>query len=303
MSQLYTIEFRAMGCRIEIRLETPANGVAILNQMPVRMEAYETILSRFRETSELSDLNRHVGEWFTVSSVLFDVVQQAKHGARRTNGLYNPLVLYQMIANGYHASFETLSTPTMRSTTPVMSWTEIGLRPRSREVYLPDGSAIDLGGIAKGWASARIADYLEPFGACLVNIGGDITVRGKPRDTNGWEIEIEDPLTSEALVTVCLTDTTIVTSGIDYRYWTNTDGQQKHHIIDPRTGISAATDVLTTTLIHPHASSAEVFAKAVMLLQSEVGLNWLHRYWQAQGLIVRQDGCVMTTNNFKRLLN
>lgn len=303
MMEHYYIEFRAMGCKVEFQLETEADGVSILNQMPVKLEHYEAILSRFRENSELSYLNRHNGQWVQVSDVLFEVVQQAKHGARRTNGLYNPLVLRQMIANGYYDSFESIDHPITQEAVPVANWEDIGLRLKTHEVYLPVGSAIDLGGIAKGWASARLADELCQYGPCLVNLGGDITMRGAPSGLTGWEIQIDDPITGEALTTLFLKDTTIITSGIDYRRWISAEGDQRHHIIDPRTGQSAETDVLMTTLIHPHAASAEAFAKAVLLMQSRTGLEWLHRHWQAQGLVVRQDGCVMATSNFNSLLN
>lgn len=303
MIESYAIEFRAMGCKVEFQLETEADGISILNRMPAKLERYEAILSRFRESSELSHLNRHSGQWVEVSEVLFEVVQQAKHGARRTDGLYNPLVLQQMIANGYYDSFESIDHPTTHDASPVANWEDIGLRLKTHEVFLPAGSAIDLGGIAKGWASAKIADELSQYGACLVNLGGDITMRGAPSGLPGWEIELNDPITGEPLTTLFLKDTTIITSGVDYRRWVSADGDQRHHIIDPRTGQSAETDVLMTTLIHPHAPSAEAFAKAVLLMQSSTGLEWLHYHWQAHGLVVRQDGCVMATANFNRLLN
>jgi FAD:protein FMN transferase len=303
MRDLYYIEFRAMGCKIEIRLETDANGLEFLNKIPAELERYEAMMSRFRDDSELSNLNRQVGKWVKVSETLFTVIHQAKHGARRTDGLYNPLILHQMIANGYSGSFDAIHYPITQRTTPAISWMAIRLRSKTHEVYLPFGSAIDLGGIAKGWASAEIADNLSKYGACLVNIGGDITVRGAPSGQDGWEIDIDDPTTGHLLTSLNLKDTTIITSGVDYRCWTTSDGEHKHHIIDPQTGLSATTDVLTVSVIHPHAPSAEIFAKAVLLMQSEAGLKWLHQHWRTQALVVRQDGCVMSTANFTGLIH
>ena len=302
MTDSYSIEFRAMGCKVEIQLETDADGLILLNNLPSELEHYEMIMSRFRSDSELSHLNRQAGQWVKVSETMFAVVQQAKHGARRTNGLYNPLILHQMVANGYGATFESLLQPVAHATSPALSWQDIGLRPKTNEVYLPLDSAIDLGGIAKGWVSAEIADKLSHWGSCLVNIGGDITVRGIPAGQVGWEIEIDDPLTGYPLTSLYLKDTTIITSGIDYRRWTTSDGVHKHHIIDPNTGLPAITDVLTISIIHPDSSSAEVFGKAVLLMQSEEGLKWLHQHWRTQALIVRQDGSVMATANFANII-
>lgn len=299
---MYYIEFRAMGCKVEVQLETEGDGYALLNTLPSQLEAYEAILSRFREDSELLHLNRNTGRWVTVSDTLFQVVQQAKHGARRTYGLYNPLILKQMVANGYAHSFEKVDRLISQATQPAQNWQSIGINLETQEVYLPVDCAMDLGGIAKGWVSAEIARQLGQHGACLVNIGGDITMTNAPSGQAGWEIEIDDPFTGNVLTSFHLTNTTIITSGIDYRQWTTSDGVNKHHIIDPRTGYPADTDILTVTIIHPHAPSAEVFAKAVLLVNSQAGLEWLHQQWRTKALVIRQDGCVMATTNFNSLV-
>ncbi len=93
----------------------------------------------------------------------------------------------------------------------------------------------------------------------------------------------------------------IATSGIDYRRWKQGDRQQ-HHLIDPRTGEPAHTDVLTATVIHADAPTAEAYTKALVLLGSEPGLNWLNQQWYASGLVVRQDGAVLATSNFEKVM-
>lgn len=80
-----SIHFRAMGCQVEIKLETRTGGESILRQMPARFEALEDRRSRFRPHSELMRLNAHANEWVTVSEVLFDNIHQAKHMARLTD--------------------------------------------------------------------------------------------------------------------------------------------------------------------------------------------------------------------------
>ncbi|HRF99130.1 MAG TPA: FAD:protein FMN transferase, partial [Aggregatilineales bacterium] len=77
------------------------------------------------------------------------------------------------IASGYDRSFDQLVPQPVLSTPKIADWRDILLRESSHEVRLPAGSAIDLGGIAKGWMATRIADQLAPHGSCLVNFGGD----------------------------------------------------------------------------------------------------------------------------------
>jgi thiamine biosynthesis lipoprotein len=295
---IYSTTFRAMGCQVEIKLDIASGGDDILAEMPERFEALEDRLSRFRPHSELMWLNAQSGEWVTVSAVLFENIHQAKHMARLTDGLFNPLVLPALIANGYNVSFEQISPDSVAAPAPAMDWRSIELDFETRQVRLPPGSAVDLGGVAKGWSAQHIATELANAGACLVNIGGDIFVHGAPHGLPGWHIEIADPESDSVLASVWLRNTSIVTSGIDYRRWTTRDGQARHHIINPLTGEPARTDVKTVTIIHPHAPTAEAYAKAVLLQGSETGLGWLNSRWNAAGLVVRQDGSVLATTDF-----
>jgi thiamine biosynthesis lipoprotein len=295
---IYTSIFRAMGCRVEIKLETTVSGEAILTTMPERFEALEDQLSRFRPHSELMRFNAMAGEWVTLSDALFENMHQAKHMARLTDGLFNPLILPALIANGYDRSFEQLIPGPVNRVQPVPDWHDIALNVRTHQARIPAGSAVDLGGIAKGWSAQYLCSELAAYGPCLVNIGGDIAVSAAPKGLPGWHINIADPDSDIDLTAVCLHDTAIVTSGIDFRHWTSTDQRFKHHIIHPRTGEPAVTDVRTVTIIHAHAPTTEAYAKAVLLLGSETGLQWINSRWNAAALVVRQDGAVLATNNF-----
>jgi FAD:protein FMN transferase len=296
--KIYYIAFQAMGCQITVQLETQVDGNAIMNQIPTRVEIFEEQLSRFRPDSELMRLNARAGEWVAVSDVLLDNIHRAKHAARLTEGLYNPLVLQAMLANGYDRSFERINQPTVTKPTPVPDWQTIELRMKSREVRLPAGSAIDLGGIAKGWTAETLANDLSAYGACLVNMGGDMVARGAPAGFAGWPIEIEDPLNGDVFKTLSLCDGAVATSGTDYRRWQTKDGHIRHHIIDPRTGQSSQTDVLSATVIHEHVTTAESYAKAVILRGANAGLDWLNDHWQTAGLIFQHDGSVLSTSTF-----
>ncbi|MCB9451039.1 MAG: FAD:protein FMN transferase [Anaerolineaceae bacterium] len=303
MSQLYYVHFKAMGCHVTAQFQSATGDAEPLAQVATKIEAIENRLSRFRPESELMQLNARTGQWVAVSETLFAVIHAAKHAARLTDGLYNPLMLPAMIASGYDRSFEQVEHPTPQTPVPAADWREIGLRVRSHEVYIPSGSALDLGGIGKGWTAAKIADDLAQYGSCIVNMGGDMAVRGAPDGLPGWEVEIEDPANGQVLASLSLQRGAVVTSGTDYRRWQTADGRLFHHILNPATGLPAETDILTATVIHPDAAIAEAYAKAVMLKGSKDGLHWLNNQWNAAGLIVLHNGEVQATSNFAQLIN
>lgn len=293
---IHMIEFRAMNCQVSVQLDAGENAAAALRGLPDRLAAIEAALTRFNPDSELMRLNAHSGEWVTVSEVLFANIRAARQASLMTDGLYNPLILPALTASGYDRTFEQVGGSATHAPLASADWRAIKQRPDTREVYLPAGSALDLGGIAKGWAATAVADDLFEFGACLVNIGGDMVARGAPEGFSGWPVEIQDPLTGEPFTTVYLLDQSISTSGIDFRHWQDDHGRERHHIIDPRTGDTAVTDVLSATVIHPHAPTAEAYAKALILRGADEGLEWLHQQWYASGLVFRRSGTVLATS-------
>ncbi len=298
MKQLYYTTFRAMGCQVEAQLETDLDGTPLLTALPAQFEGLEAQLSRFRPESDLMRLNARAGHWTPVSDVLYENIAAAKQAARITDGLFNPLVLPAVVASGYDRSFEGIRVPQSGGTGVVGNWQEIRLRPGSREVLLPVGGALDLGGIAKGWTAWQVTKQLSVYGPCLINVGGDIAVCDAPGDAPGWRITVADPHGAQPLCTLWLRDSSVVTSGTDYRRWQTADGQPQHHIIDPRTGQSAASDVLSVSVVHPYAPTAEAYAKAVLVLGSHSGLDWLDQQWDAAGMVVCHDGTVLATSRW-----
>jgi thiamine biosynthesis lipoprotein len=89
------------------------------------------------------------------------------------------------------------------------------------------------------------------------------------------------------------------TSGRDYRRWL-AGGKPVHHLIDPRTGLSAETDVLAVTVVAPHAWQAEAGAKAALIQGSRNGLDWLQHKEELEGLMITEQGEVLETKGLVR---
>lgn len=309
MNQTYVTRFRAMGSQFQVWLDTTEDGAAVLSEVPAWVEELEARLSRFRATSELSRLNDHGGEWVAVSDELLDAILVALSAARLTHGLVTPLILPALIAAGYDRSFDDLgarpASPAsdQPSTSSVPDWSDIQVEVAAHRVRLPAGAQIDLGGVGKGWTAERIADRLEKYGSCLVDAGGDLVARGKPQTGSGWRVGVAEPgaNSEDILLQVSLHDCAVATSGTDYRRWEN-HGLMQHHIIDPRTGRPAETDVLMATVIDIDAERAEAYAKLLILLGSTDGLRWFAEHGTGSALVVRHDRAVLATESFQTYL-
>jgi thiamine biosynthesis lipoprotein len=306
MIEPYRISFHAMGSQFNVWLETEADGETVLRQVPGWVEAIEARLTRFRPESELSRLNAHSGKWVSVSDTLLQAVVAARHAAWLTEGLCNPLVLPALVAAGYERSFAEMQRQGLNDSravpAPVLvpDWRGIAVKPRHHLVRLPAGAQIDLGGTGKGWSAQQIADRLAVYGPCLVDAGGDLVARGQPQGSAGWQIQVAEPGQPDAappVSSILVSDAAVATSGIDYRRWMR-GGKPQHHLIDPRIGQPAATDVLAATVIDSSATLAEAYAKALVILGSAAGLDWIMQQPQRAALVVRTDGAVLATADF-----
>lgn len=291
----HRLEFKAMGSHMVAIVESPASRApALLEQVPLWFEAWEQCLSRFRPQSELNQLNRAAGWPVPVSETLWQVLQAALRAERISDGLVTPLVLEALLAAGYDRSFERL--PAERETPATAGWPragsldEIQLDPASRSVCLPLDMQLDFGGVAKGWAAQQAAQRLAGLGPALVSAGGDIAISAAPSAGERWPVGVDDPFEAGAqLETLLLARCGVATSGTDYRRW-KLGGRWSHHIIDPRSGRPAQTDVLSATVIAPDVLQAEACAKAVLISGSRDGLQWLETRPQLAGLLVLENG-------------
>jgi thiamine biosynthesis lipoprotein len=300
---IHRLEFHAMGCKmlaIVDREQRPAN----LEKVPLWFGEWENSLSRFRLESELSQLNLHTGHPVRVSQVLWDVLQASAEAENITGGLVNPLILNALINAGYDQSFDHLQEDSLLSfsetegVVPPLSgvFTDLG----SRTICVPEGSQLDFGGVAKGWAAHQAMNRLKFDGPALVNAGGDIAISGLNSDGDGWPIGIEDPFHPETNFEILyLEKGGIATSGRDYRHWMH-DGRSQHHIIDPSTGRPAETDLLTATVIAPTVMQAEAIAKAVMISGSQAGLSWLDSNETLAGLLILENGQRIDSRNLSK---
>lgn len=309
----HRLEFRAMGCRmLAIMGNDPCPP--ILQNVPAWFEEWEQVLSRFRSNSELSQLNLRAGQPVSVSQTLWDVFQASLEAEALTRGLVNPLILDALVQAGYDRSFDALQADGSRFASTWLSTGfpdfEVGVPflsdiiadESTRSIYLPRGAHLDFGGVAKGWAAHQAMERLKVAGPALVSAGGDIAVSGLRLDGEAWPVDVEDPFHAGAyLETLYLEDGGVATSGKDYRNWTR-NGVPQHHIIDPRTGVPAETDILTATVIAPMAMEAEAMAKAVMISGSQAGLAWLDGDQRLAGLLVLENGQLLYSRNLEKYL-
>lgn len=284
MSELHERSFRAMNTPITLLVMSDSRCANVmLDAIEWFFVQTEWKLSRFRASSELSALNRQGNT--TASRVMFTVAQLATQAYATTGGIFNPLIGRALAAAGYDCTFDDIKEQVVVKTSsagahqvPSLS-DKLILDPSTRRITLRDSAQLDLGGIAKGWAVDRACRALSRLGPCCVNAGGDVRASGSYiPDGEGWRVDIHDPfaLPNQPPVTeryVMLRDAAIATSGIVTRRWI-ANGEEQHHLVDPRNGQPARNDLLFVSAIAATVTDAEVAAKTIFILGTEVGNAW-----------------------------
>jgi len=282
-------EFRAMGTTISMLLpESQAEtGAQIVRAL---FSEWEQALSRFIPESELSQLNQQAGTPVAVSDLLYDVLATALTAARATEGVFDPAMLDQLVQSGYDRTFDDL--PAVRFDPiipgePGGRWRGIKVDPIRRHVTLPAGIKLDFGGIAKGMAVDAALERLRQSGAgqAMVNAGGDLAVLGLPPAADQWPVAVPG---RDRFWSIPLISGAVATTGIAHRHWWQ-GNTLRHHILDPRTGLPAQSDLWSVTVVADRCEQAEVAAKVAFILGSSSGANFLREH-RIAGLLVRADG-------------
>ena len=258
-----THAFRAMGTGIQLLgPEDHPAAPAAAQAVEQRFTEEEQRFSRFRSDSELSLVNAAAGSPTPVSPAFAEVVLLALDAAAATEGLFDPTVHDALVAAGYDRDFAEVlagARGSLHPAVPCGRWAEVEVD--AGVMRLPVSVHLDLGGIAKGWTVDLAAyDALEaglPW--ALVNAGGDLRLVG---DAPTIEIAVEDPEQPEReLLRLRLADGALATSSVAKRSW----APGRHHVIDPRTGAPAETDLLQATVWAPTCTQAEILATRALL--------------------------------------
>ena len=249
-----TTRFQAFTCTVDVATATtPAVHVGPVSDW---LAGLEQRFSRFRPDSELSRLNARAGSWMDVSPAMARMLAHALSVAVDSRGLVNAGVLPRLLAAGYVGSWpqplDLPAPPLSLCASPVPPLTQV-LEVQPGRARLQPGTALDLGGLAKGVFADELAGMLGGDAAC--SVGGDVACRGPGPGGDGWPVRIP----GGAVLTI--RDAGVATSGVGRRRW----GRDAHHIIDPRTGCPARSDVAEVTVIARTATVAEWAATSIVV--------------------------------------
>jgi len=301
----FNTNFKAMGTNVSVIVVAERYDervVESLRRVEDLFRSEESRFSRFLPDSELSLMNSQGGSE-SPSRELWDVLERAERWWKQTGGVFDPTILSALEAAGYDRSFDqirfsALSRRRIRTVSTELGFHNVVLSRSGcqKKVILENDVRLDLGGIVKGWTVDRVGDMLiDSFDNFLIDAGGDILARGHSVSGEGWWVAVEDVF--DATINrgcVLLKNAALATSGTNRRRWIDGNGRRKHHIIDPETGLSSDSGVVSVTTCGPTVEQCEVIAKS-MIIDAERQLEWVQQSGDTEVSIVHADGSEYST--------
>lgn len=304
-----------MGTRASIELwsNSEASAMDHFSAVETEMRRIESVMSSYRESSELSAVNRLVAnQALILSTELYQLIQKSLYFSDISNGAFD--ITYASV--GYLYNYRSGIKPNdekIQSALNLVDWQSVILNTKTQAIkFANKGMKINLGGIAKGYAVDRSIELLIKHGvlSAIVSAGGDSRMIGdrgladhSDHHVNSnfkssinekripWMVGIKHPRQSESTaLRLPLMNTAISTSGDYERYFFHGD-ERIHHIINPKTGYSA-TGVVSASVIGPQSMNCDVLSTTLFVLGVDEGIALINILEGYDAVIIDAQGKV-----------
>ena len=270
------------------------NAAAALTDASREINRLERLLSRTIDTSEISQIN--AGGAVTVSEETASLLAQAQTYTAATDGAFD--VTIAPLVSLWGITTDSPQVPRQEQIDALLPLVGVDhVTADGTHITLDPGCAMDLGGIAKGYASDRLADIFTRYGvdSALVSLGGNVYARGTKPGGAAWSVAVQHPEQDGYAAMLSLTDAFAVTSGGYQRYFTGPDGTVYQHILDPKTGWPVQGDLLSVTIVADNGTMADAYSTALYVMGREAAQD----FWRQNGgfdmVLITKDGQVLYT--------
>lgn len=275
----------SMGTSFSVKIVSPPvtlDSEALQEEIETELAIIEQAMSTYLPESDLSAFNRNRStDWIETSPELCLAVERALEISSYTDGAFDITVGPLVNLWGFGPDGSIAEPPQAQEIESVMK--NVGHNKLQADCDVPalkkqtPDLYADLSAYAKGHAVDRLASILDEHDVpdYLVEVGGELRMRGHNAKDENWAIAVERPLQEGRAVqsVVRLTNTAVATSG-DYRNYFEHDGTRYSHTIDPDTGSPVAHSLASVTVFAEDAAFADAIATALLVLGPVDGMQF-----------------------------
>ncbi len=279
----FIIEGTTQGSYFRINYVADKEDTILVGEINRLLSSFENIFSLWNDSSELCKINRN--ENMKMSPIFKDVFEKSQLMSERTNGYFD--ITVKPLVSLYGFAVEKRTENYFSDETIASAKKNIGYK----KVYIENNTVIkqnpeiqlDFNAMAQGYCADMVAEFLlsKNINNFIVDIAGEIVVRGKKANGESWQIGIEKPTVTaedkQSIITMLsLQDSSIVTSG-NYRKYFEVDGKRFSHTINPHTGRPTSDGVLSVTIKAATAWEADALSTAIMCMGKDTAISYAER--------------------------
>lgn len=268
------------------------NADAALDEAVAEIERLDALWSIASSDGEIARLNAE--KQITASADTLALLTRAKEISAATDGLFSTTIAPLMEAWGFtNGDYRIPDEAELSALLAHVDDEEIAISDST--VTIPADAKVDLGGIAKGFTSARVMEIFHENGIKngILSLGGNVQALGTKPDGSLWRVGLQDPADERALfATLELADKAVITSGAYERNFEQ-DGVVYHHIIDPRTGYPAENGLSSVTIVSDDGTLADGLSTALFIMGKESAVEfWRSHRNDFDMVLLADDGAV-----------
>lgn len=268
------------------------NAGAALDEAVAEIERLDALWSIASSDGEIARLNAE--KQITASADTLALLTRAKEISAATDGLFSTTIAPLMEAWGFTSGdYRVPDEAELSALLAHVDDEEIAISDST--VTIPADAKVDLGGIAKGFTSARVMEIFHGNGIKngILSLGGNVQALGTKPDGSLWRVGLQDPADERALfATLELADKAVITSGAYERNFEQ-DGIVYHHIIDPRTGYPAESGFSSVTIVSDDGTLADGLSTALFIMGKEAAVEfWRSHRDDFDMVLLADDGAV-----------
>lgn len=268
------------------------NADAALDAAVAEIERLDALWSIASSDGEIAQLNAE--KQITASADTLALLTRAKEISTATDGLFSTTIAPLMEAWGFTSGdYRVPDEAELSALLAHVDDEEIAISGST--VTIPADAKVDLGGIAKGFTSARVMEIFHENGIKngILSLGGNVQALGTKPDGSLWRVGLQDPANERALfATLELADKAVITSGAYERNFEQ-NGVVYHHIIDPRTGYPAESGLSSVTIVSDDGTLADGLSTTLFIMGKEAAVEfWRSHRDDFDMVLLADDGAV-----------
>ena len=291
VSDIQKCEGEVFGTFYHITYQSPVNLKTGIDQT---LQSVDLSLSPFNKQSVITSINNNTS--MKADTMFAEVFRLAKQVSKITDGAFD--ITVAPLVNLWGFGFKHMEYVNERQVDSLLAYVGIDkvsivgdeVRKDCPEIQL------DCSAIAKGYGVDAVGRYLESKRVrnYMVEIGGEVRVRGVNPNGDLWHIGINTPnddpenTNNEIEQVLAVTQMSMATSG-NYRNFYEKDGKKYAHTIDPRTGFPVQHSILSSTVLTEECAKADAFATAFMVLGFDEAQRVLDKHHELMAFFIYTD--------------